>query len=339
MKIANPIYDVVFKYMMKDNLVARLLLSAIIGEEIVELQFQPKELPLSLHESITVLRMDFKAIIRQKNGEQKVIIIELQKAKLHTDIMRFRKYLGDQYQDINNSALIETIKTKNDNVIEKRKAFPILSIYFLGHTLEFSSDVPVIKVNRKYIDLATGIELPYKEEFIESLTHDSYVIQIPYIKGKRRNELEKLLHIFDQSLYVTEEASDKVIPHFLLINELEISEYYRPILKRLSKAYMDKTLRDQMEAEEEMLNEMQNYARVVEDLKEEVVEQNKVIEEQGKAIKESQKAIEEKEKEMKEMSSSLRKAILHLHSIDTSKEEIASILGISIDVVKVALTS
>ena len=31
MHIANPIYDVVFKYMLEDNKTAKLFLSAIIG--------------------------------------------------------------------------------------------------------------------------------------------------------------------------------------------------------------------------------------------------------------------------------------------------------------------
>mgnify|MGYP000188646684 CR=1 FL=1 len=77
-QIANPIYDVVFKYLMNDNKVAKLLLSAIIDEEIIELEFQPTELSLPLHESLTVLRMDFKATIQQSNGEHKIIIIEIQ---------------------------------------------------------------------------------------------------------------------------------------------------------------------------------------------------------------------------------------------------------------------
>ena len=98
-QIANPIYDVVFKYMMSDNKVAKLLLSAIIGNEIIDLKLEPTETQLSLHDSITVLRMDFKATVQYENGSQQVIIIELQKAKLHTDIMRFRRYLGKQYAE------------------------------------------------------------------------------------------------------------------------------------------------------------------------------------------------------------------------------------------------
>ncbi len=34
LQIANPIYDVVFKYLMNDEKVAKLLLSALIGREV-----------------------------------------------------------------------------------------------------------------------------------------------------------------------------------------------------------------------------------------------------------------------------------------------------------------
>lgn len=42
-RIANPIYDVVFRYLMQDNKVAKLVLSAITGENIVDLAFKPTE--------------------------------------------------------------------------------------------------------------------------------------------------------------------------------------------------------------------------------------------------------------------------------------------------------
>ncbi len=43
MRIANPIYDVVFKYLMEDAKIAKLLISSIIGEEIESLDFRPQE--------------------------------------------------------------------------------------------------------------------------------------------------------------------------------------------------------------------------------------------------------------------------------------------------------
>jgi hypothetical protein len=40
MYIANPIYDVVFKYLMEDNKVAKKLISTIIGEKIIEIYYR-----------------------------------------------------------------------------------------------------------------------------------------------------------------------------------------------------------------------------------------------------------------------------------------------------------
>ncbi len=74
-----------------------LLLSAIIGREITALEFRPTERHIPLGEQLLVVRMDFNARIRDEQGNEELVIMELQKAKLPTDIMRFRRYLGEQY--------------------------------------------------------------------------------------------------------------------------------------------------------------------------------------------------------------------------------------------------
>ena len=43
MCIANPIYDTVFKYLMKDKEPAKLLIYGIIGEEIDTISLLPQE--------------------------------------------------------------------------------------------------------------------------------------------------------------------------------------------------------------------------------------------------------------------------------------------------------
>jgi hypothetical protein len=127
--IANPIYDVVFKYMMEDNEVAKLLVSSIIGEEIISLDPKPQEHPVETvtpeGSTLTVYRLDFSAKVKTPDGH-KLILIEMQKASFPADIMRFRGYLGKQYADKNNSV------THKDGSIE---ALPIYTIYFLGDEL------------------------------------------------------------------------------------------------------------------------------------------------------------------------------------------------------------
>ena len=130
MKIANPIYDVVFKYLMEDNTVAKLLVSSIIGEEIISLDPKPQEHTREKDKeknkgeipNLTVYRLDFSAKIKLSDGQYKVIVIEMQKADLPTDIMRFRRYLGEQYVDYENSTI-------NNKEID---AMQIYTIYFLG---------------------------------------------------------------------------------------------------------------------------------------------------------------------------------------------------------------
>ncbi|NJN78328.1 MAG: hypothetical protein HC803_08385 [Saprospiraceae bacterium] len=107
--------------------------------------------------------------------------------------------MGLQYSDVENSVIKEVYKNPNGNDTIIRDALPILSIYFLGHQLDKVKDVPVIKVERSYVDVATGTVLEEREAFIESLTHDSFIIQIPNIKGHRRTELEKLLYILTKA--------------------------------------------------------------------------------------------------------------------------------------------
>ncbi|GAB4429548.1 MAG: hypothetical protein OHK0039_48200 [Bacteroidia bacterium] len=151
--IANPIYDVVFRYMMEDNRVARLFLSAVLGEEVEELVFYPTEYSRKLggEAGITVTRMDFNARIRQADGSHRVVLIELQKAKYYHQVMRFRSYLGKQYQN-------------PENVGPKGDPLPIYPIYILAES--FTTDaVPVIRVQRGYIDAATLAPLTEKHPF------------------------------------------------------------------------------------------------------------------------------------------------------------------------------
>ncbi len=319
MLIANPIYDVVFKYMMDDNKVAKLLLSAILGEEIVELDFSPTELRLELaNPPVTVYRLDFAAKIKNAEGAVRLSLIEVQKAKLPEDIMRFRRYLGSQYADENNSVVIGKKKDGTDI----RKGFHIVTIYFLGHWLEHTL-APVIKVNRQCFDLTTGELLIKKEEFIESLTHDSYVIQVPALKGRRQTDLLRLLSIFDQ-----DNAESNY--HLMNVEEEDIPEKYRPVIRRLQKACAIKEVRDTMTVEDDIVRMLQVQERaaafILKEKDREIEGKDREIEEKDKEIEEKNKEIErlkneEKDKEIEEKDREIEKK-------DKEIERLKKLLGI-----------
>jgi hypothetical protein len=249
-RIANPIYDGAFKYLLDDNRIARLFLSTMIGEEIVELTFRPTEHRTDVEQrSVTVFRIDFSARIALPDGGEKLVIIEIQKAKFAADIMRFRKYLGRQYLSKENSY------TAADG---EMRAMPILSIYLLGHSLEHTES-PVIRVVRQYLD-ATGRErLEHREEFIESLTHDSLIVQIPHLKQRRQNDLESLLGIFDQS------QKDPADAHTLSIREEDYPKKFHGVIRRLIKAISEPDVRETMEVEDDYLEDLEDMERMVAD--------------------------------------------------------------------------
>jgi hypothetical protein len=264
--------------MMSDSKVAKTLLSAIIGEKIAELDFTSTEYTLRAGieksqidrtlEQITVCRFDFAAKIETENGEYKTVIIELQKAKFATDIMRFRRYLGMMYQSAENTHDKHRIKARQ-----------IYCVYFLNYEIDLSGS-PIIKVDYTVSDLITGEKLDNNNEFIESLNHKSWIVQVRQLKDRRRNELENLLSIFDQDNI----ANDK---HILNIDESQFPVEYQHIIRKLREACESKKVREEMQMEDDFINEL--------------LMKDEIIAEKDKSLAESKKTIEEKDKEIAEL--------------------------------------
>ncbi|MDM8519432.1 hypothetical protein QUF64_05240 [Anaerolineales bacterium HSG6] len=293
MHIANPIYDVVFKYLMEDNEIAKLIIGTIISEEIVELEFLPQETTVYLEtldrRALTIYRLDFSAKIKLPEGGHKQVLIEIQKAKISTDIMRFRQYMGEQYQDKTN--VYPVFDEQKQKMVQK--PLPIVTIYFLGYPLE-NIIAPVIRVARQYYDVTTGEEIQTREEFIESLTHDSYIIQIPLLHPDHQTEVEELLMVFDQR-WAT--ADKKWVLNFTAGSYLE---RYDPIIRRLQSAIASPEVRRTMRAEDEILAELTMLEQEIAERDKIVAEQQQTLSEKDKALSEKDKALSEKDKALSE---------------------------------------
>ena len=254
MEIANPIYDVVFKYLMEDTRAAKLLISSLTELDVIDLELRPTEYSTEdvYDGKYTVYRIDFAARVRTPTGSR-IVIIEIQKAKFATDIMRFRRYLGEQYSNPNNTYTSERANGKEVKIGE-----PIISIYLLGHRLETPTmHCPVIKVKRSCIDVATGEVFGCQDPFVEGLTHDSVIVQIPELAQKRRNKLEMLLSIFDQKQIL---SKDK---HTLNLCETVYPHEFNFILRRLLKANAESDVRKKMNVEDGILSELESWERQV----------------------------------------------------------------------------
>ena len=144
MEVANPLYDVVFKYLLQNQRVARLLIGRITDLAVQSLTVSPQE--TSVHRTaeaaehdlpLTLLRMDFAARVRTDDGSERQVLIEIQKSSAPTVIERFRRYLGQQIGSENNILTHPSGRTE---------AVPIVTIYFLGYALDGLSEEAVIDV-------------------------------------------------------------------------------------------------------------------------------------------------------------------------------------------------
>ncbi len=210
MVIANPIYDVVFKKMMENEKVAKFFISTLLEQNLESIEVKPQEFTYTDElAGLAVFRLDFVATIKTENGELKKVLIEIQKAKNHIDLMRFRNYLAEQYK-------------KEDLINNKKTVLPITTIYILGFKLpEISS--PCIKVERNYKDLVDNKIIDTKSDFVEKLTHDSYIVQVKRITAKYQTKIDKLLSLFEQSNFVDEAEIVKEFNHEIDLEELKLA--------------------------------------------------------------------------------------------------------------------
>lgn len=286
--IANPIYDAVFKFLMEDQKVAKILLSALLKKEIIELTMRRHEYTSMEQTRISLFRIDFAARVRDADGTENLILIELQKTWLTTETLRFRQYLGMQYLDKENM-----IKEKEANKERAIYGLPIVSIYILGHCL---SDLlePVIYVRRHYLDYDDKV-LPAPDRFIESLTHDSIIVQIPLLAGRTRNRLEKILSVFDQEFQIPGDV------HFLEISDDSFAgNDVQYLVQRLMKAAAAPDVRRAMEIEDEILSEIEARDTTIMIKDREIEEKEQVIEQKEQELAQNKQVIEQSKQELEQ---------------------------------------
>ena len=282
MLIANPMYDVVFKHLLEDTTAAKLIIGSILGEEIECLDVVPQEStvrvgPLASTDApeppdFTIQRIDFAATVRTAAGERLRVLIEVQKSHYSEDVLRFRRYPGQHYFNENN------IVTVVDDGREHKMALKLTTIYFLGQRLPHT-DATVLKVTRQYLDAITGAQLVEREAFVESLTHDCYVVQVPLLSARRRNDLERLLSVFDQEL-----RTDN--GHVLEMDESQVPPRYAPVLRRLERAVASRELEVSMALEDEMVGEWSRMYRIITEQKEALAEHKETLARQRAEIEE-----------------------------------------------------
>lgn len=309
-QIANPIYDSVFKYLMEDERIAKTLLSALLKKEVVAVEMRRNEYTNGVRDNISMFRIDFGAHVKEPDGTIRLVLIELQKTWLETVTLRFRQYLGAQYSNP------ENVPSENN---KDGYAIPMVAIYLLGHRVG-DINVPVLYVKHKAYDydgnvVTDGIPDP----FVESLIHDSIIVQIPLLHGQVNNRLEKVLSVFDQS---QKNGSDR---HVLNVNDtpFDDDDDMQYLLRRLLMAAANAQLRQEMNVEDE-------YFKALEDRDTALMMKDKKLAEQAEQL-------EQNKAELEQNKAQLRTMALLLSNSGMSVEEIAKSVGMSQDQVKLLL--
>ena len=278
MTIANPIYDIVFKYLMEDERIARTILSALLQKDIIKVEVRPHEYSNNKRDALSVFRIDFGATIRKSDGTEQLILIELQKTWLPTETLRFRQYLGVQYENPAN------IVADSDD----QHALPMVAVYLLGHKVG-DIEEPVLYVRHQSYDYEGKVVtkgLP--DPFVDSLTHDSIIVQIPRLHGKINNRLDEILSIFDQT------RKDVHNQQMLNIDDTQYPDddmEMQHILRRLLMAATNAEMRMDMNVEDE-------YFSIIEKRDTEILQRDRRIAEQNVEIAAKAKEISQKAKEI-----------------------------------------
>jgi len=277
MKIANPLYDHAFKYLMSNDKLARKVLSVILEKEVLELELSQQEVVVEDEERrFTLYRLDFKAVIEDENGRRETVLIELQKSKLPTNVLRFRSYLGLAYT--------QKIRIKHpETQVEQDGALPIISIYILGYNVE---DIPraAITVNHRIIDMSSREELDIQSDFIDLLTHTTCILQVRRLPEQRRSRIEQFLTLFNQA-WVMEQK--------YILDLQEVPEGFEDIAEYLQRPLQEEEIRAKLRAEEEVESmfaqqEAENayYKRTAEEARRQI-EEAKAREEEERRQKEA----------------------------------------------------
>ena len=296
--IANPIYDIVFKYLMEDERVVKILLSALLKKTVVEVEMRKHEYSNVQRDKISMFRIDFGAKVREEDGSIRLVLIELQKTWLETETLRFRQYLGAQYANPDNML-------KDDEHISQ--GIPMVAVYLLGHRVG-DIEEPVLYVKHESYDYEGNVVtkgLP--DPFVESLTHNSILVQIPRLHGHVNNRLEEILSIFDQT------RKNRDNRQVIDINEADYADDAEMmlIIHRLLAAAADAQVRQDMNAEDE-------FFKAIED-------RDTAIMQRDKQLAEKEEQFAEKEEQLEQSRSVIFDLARHLKASGQSVAQIAAL--------------
>ena len=309
--VANPIYDSVFKYIMEDERIAKTILSALLKKEVVHVTVRPHEYSNTTRDTLSMFRIDFAATVREKEGNEikdRIVLIELQKTWLNTETLRFRQYLGAQYNNKNNIREAD----------EKGFAYPMVAVYLLGHKVGNIKE-PIVYVNHDVLDYNGNVVAEGNAEpFVESLTHNSIIVQIPRLQGNVNNRLEKVLSVFDQTNVEGDTQQVLKIDEDKYADDNDMMY----VLHKLTAAAANSEMRQDMNVEDE-------FYKAIEDRDTAIMQRDKILKEQSEQISQQSEQISQQSEQISQQSEQLKNMAKALSASGQSNEQISQMTGMS----------
>jgi len=242
---------------------------------------------------------------------------------------------------------------------------PMVTVYLLGHRVG-DIEEPILYVRHKSFDYYGNVVTKgHPNPFVESLVHDSIIVQIPLLRGQKSNRLEKILSIFDQTnkdkyntqvLNIEEndfcgDADMERIMHRLLVaasnskvrQDMNVEEEYFMAIENRDTAIMkrDKRIKEldlQVSEREAQINEqnaqINEQTAQINEQTAQINEQNAQINEQNAQINEQNAQINEQNAQINEQNQALITSAKALKKTGFSVEDIAKMTKLPIDIVR-----
>ena len=317
--VANPIYDSVFKYIMEDERIAKTILSALLKKEVVHVTVRPHEYCNTTRDTLSMFRIDFAATVREKEGNEikdRIVLIELQKTWLNTETLRFRQYLGAQYNNKNNIREAD----------EKGFAYPMVAVYLLGHKVGNIKE-PIVYVNHDVFDYNGNVVAEGNAEpFVESLTHNSIIVQIPRLQGNVNNRLEKVLSVFDQTNVEGDTQQVLKIDEDKYADDNDMMY----VLHKLTAAAANSEMRQDMNVEDEFYKAIEDRDTAIMQRDKILKEQSEQISQQSEQLSQQSEQISQQSEQISQQSEQLKNMAKALSASGQSNEQISQMTGMSV---------
>ena len=193
----------------------------------------------------------------------------------------------------------------------------MITVYLLGHRVG-DIEEPVLYVKHKSYDY-DGVEVTkgIPDPFVESLVHDSIIVQIPLLHGRVNNRLVEVLSVFDQTNKDGHNRQVLRIDDAVYKGDADMEH----ILHRLLTAASDSKLRQDMNVEDEYFSAIESRDTAIMKRDQRIAEQDAQLEEQSAQLEEQSAQLEEQSAQLEEQSAQLEEQSAQLEEQSARLEE------------------